>query len=275
MTDFSVKVTLPSSKTIRIKELNNRLYSHIVKFCENGDYEGLSNVFENDILECSSYNIIDKFYILLLIRILFIGDTITISGKDNTSVEYSLSIILDKIEKGYEDLNLIIKHGDFEILLGLPNIIYFEDIDSLYNSVIYSIKYNNETIDFKSLNAKEQNMILNRLPGIIFKDIKKYVDRLSKHFDDFTIVDSNESLDIKQYKINLISNGLISFLMRIFSNGLDNYYNTLYIIVNKIRAHSDLFFDLTPVESVILINKYEEDIQRNNKELQKQERDIN
>jgi len=275
MTDFTVEVVLPSGKTTRIHEINNKLYSRIVKFCHNNDFEGLYNLFDKEIIKLKSFDIIDSFYILLLSRILFIGSEITITGKDDAAVNYNLSIVLDKIEDKYEDLTSYIKSKNLEIELGLPNIVYFKDIDDVYSSVIHKIKCNNITIDFQSLNTEEQNEILNSLPHHIFNDIKQYVEKLSAYFDNFVIVDSNKELEIKQYKINILSNGVMAFLMSVYTYGLSDFYNTMYVFTNKIRGQGDMFFELTPVETKLLINMYREEMESRNKELQKQEADIN
>ena len=49
--DFSIKIKLPSGKTIRIPELKNKDYFTILKFCENEDIEGLNEFFHSFLFE--------------------------------------------------------------------------------------------------------------------------------------------------------------------------------------------------------------------------------
>ena len=58
---FNVEVILPSGKSRRINELNNKQYLVIIKFCENKDLFGLSEYFNNIFLD-DDLDIIDRFY---------------------------------------------------------------------------------------------------------------------------------------------------------------------------------------------------------------------
>ena len=91
---FTVEVTLPSSKKCRIDELKNRDYINIIKFCENGDLEGLNALFEELYLD-KDLNIYDRFYILIYIRMLFVGESLTFITNDGRNVDISV----DNMEK--------------------------------------------------------------------------------------------------------------------------------------------------------------------------------
>ena len=75
--EFNIKTRLPSGKEVRIPELKNKDFFTILKFCENEDFEGLNNFFNEVIFKgIEDLDIIDKFYVLLLVRMIYVDPEI-------------------------------------------------------------------------------------------------------------------------------------------------------------------------------------------------------
>jgi len=99
---FNVEIKLPSGRACRVEELSNKEYFSIIKYSENKDYIGLSIFFEERYIE-SDMHIIDRFYLLIYIRMLFIESSITLN-LDEKAIEINLDTILNDLETNYNDL---------------------------------------------------------------------------------------------------------------------------------------------------------------------------
>jgi len=269
MIDFSIKVKLPSGTEIRVPELNNKVYLSLVKYCENADYEGFNDTIHSFIKIPSNLDILDRFYLLIYYRMLFISEHITIQGDDKT-IEYNLDAILKNIEAVYRDFNSNIVINEFTITVGLPTILYFKDIDSLYNNIIKTITYKDTRIDFSTASKEEQEFILSYLPSGIFNKLKQYIDNLSDILTNFILIDKIEDVNIDQYKLDIISNGIISFLCSIYTTNLLNCYEVMYSYIANISQDAEFYNSLSPIETKIMINIRNREIEKQNEELNSQ-----
>lgn len=267
--EFSIKLQLPSGTSVKIKELKNKDYFTILKFCENRDLEGLNELFSDLFFkdESSSLDIIDKFYLLLAVRMLFIDPDITFSDSAGSPIKFSINNILEKIDLIEKDLDLQVSEGDFSLTLGLPDKLYFRSLSDIYSSVIKTIKFNDNNIVFSKLNDTEREEILTNLPNSLFKPINKYITQLSNELQNFVIIEKNEKFNIEEINTNIISNEFMGFVMSLFSTGLKNFLELIYIFGNRIGMSTEAFFNLTPLDTKVLINIYNKDIEDQNKEL--------
>jgi hypothetical protein len=272
---FKVKVQLPSGKHIRVEELKNKDYLTILKYCENTDTEGLNDLF-NDLIfkgDLKSLDIIDKFYVLLIVRMIFIDPDLIFADVNNNNIKFSISNILEKIDHFQNDYNKTINVQDFTIELGLPNLIYFNDVNDIYISTIKSIRLKDKLINFAELDNTEKELILSYLPNTLFTHINNYITQVSKQLQDFVIVEQNQQFNIAEINTNIISNGFMSFILNIFSTGLKSFLEMLYIFANKINIGGVTYYELSPLDSKVLINIYNKDISDQNKALQNKERE--
>lgn len=273
---FDIKVILPSGKSVRVKELKNKDYFTILKFCENRDLEGFNTLLDHIIFntsELKALNLLDKFYLLLIIRMFFIDPNIYFKDKTGASISYDINHILQKIdslESTYESEVIV---DNFKLKLGLPTIIYFNSLNDLYISIIEEITFNNKSINFIELSEKEKEEVLAYLPNKIFTSISKFLDLISSNLQDLVLIDENKTLDIKKVEIDIISNGLISFIMEIFSSSLKDFYEMLYIFCNRLKFTGDVFYDLTPLDTRVIFNIYNKDMEDREKELKMQRGD--
>jgi len=266
---FNVEVKLPSGKKRRIRELKNRDYLTIVKFCENKDLQGL-NLFFEELYFDEELDLFDRFYLLIYVRMLFINENLTFTTEEQKNVELSLDTVLVKIEQSYLDLETTFTDGELKVVVGLPTSLYFEDIDTLFISLIRQININQKTIDFKHLTSQEKLQILNQLPTSIFLNMQSYIRNITNSLQQITVIEENKTFNIDELKLTLIGNGIMHFITSIYSISLKHFYELIYIFYQRITNGSDIFYDISPVESKILLNIHNATIEKENEELKKQ-----
>jgi hypothetical protein len=201
----------------------------------------------------------------------FISDNIIFTNKENRSLEFSVELILEKLEKYNQDYTCVIEEKDIKINLGLPTVMYFDDNYNIFNSVIRNIQIKDTFIDFNKLSVKERDNILTLLPSRLATKINNYIDSLRKNIGEIILIDSNEVFDIQQYSVDILSNRTMLFVCSLYSHNLIDYFETLYGYVTKISADSGFYKDLSPVETRIILNIHNKAVEKENKELKKQQ----
>ena len=266
--EFNVEIILPSGRKCRVEELTNREYLSIIKFAQNEDYIGLSRFFESRYIE-PDMHIFDRFYLLIYIRMLFIDSSITINLEDK-QVDVELNTLLNKLEENYIDLETKFNEGGIEVTLDLPCVSYYESVDDLFMTTIKQVKIGNNVVIFNTLTREEQQQIMDNLPVGIFTHIKKFIQTISDNLLDVPIIDENKALGVQRISIDIIGNGVMQFIASIFSTNLKSFYNLIYMFQNTIMPGSNLFFDMSPVESQIILNIHSKRVKDENERLQKQ-----
>ncbi len=266
---FNVEVVLPSGRKLRVEELKNRDYLDIVKFCSNKDMVGLAKFFDDRFID-QELNIIERFYLLLYIRMLFVEPDITFAI-DQRDVKIDIATMLNKIEQSYIDLERTIVEGGIEVTLDLPKVSFFENIDDLYLSTISSIKVGGEVISFANISDEEKVEIINNLPATIFKHFQNFVQTIQDNLLDVALIEENKSLGVEALEINIVSNGVMHFISMLYNTDLEGFYNLIYNFQNTILPGSNLFFELSPIETQIILNAHQKRVAEENERLQKQQ----
>ena len=268
---FTVEVTLPSSKKRRIAELKNRDYVNIIKFCENNDLYGLSSLFDELYLD-KDLDIYDRFYILIYVRMLFVGETLTYVTEDNKNIDIGLDTVLQKLDENFKDLDTEITIDDIKIQLGLPNCIYFKDVDDLLTAVIKSVTINNKSIGFNKLTSQEKSQVIGKLPARAFSYIYSFLNKISDELLNVTVVQQNDNFGIKEINVSIIGNGVMQFILNIYRVDIKSYYELIYMFFQKIFPGTTEFYNISPIESRIMLNIHNKRIVDENKELKKQQK---
>ncbi|MGA1049123.1 MAG: hypothetical protein ACO3UU_14030 [Minisyncoccia bacterium] len=270
LTKFTVPITTPCGRDVRIEGITNREYQEIIKYCSINDYEGLESLFETLVFSKIPFklNCIDKFYILIALRIFFIDESITIlsDGKEITLSLYNVLSNLDKIEIENKTYNV----DEIQLELGYPDNLYYTDIDSYLDSIIVSLTLNNKTVLFKDLTSIEKAEILNFLPNKCLSVLYSHFKEITESFEDFIIIDENKDFNMDKVSFNLISSNLISFISNIYGLSTASFFEMVYVFVNKMKSDSELFYSLSPIDSKILLNILNADTKEQNDSLKMQ-----
>jgi hypothetical protein len=267
---FTVPITTPSGVEVRIEGIDNRQYQEILKFCANNDYEGLEQFFDSVVFDKinEKLNCIDKFYILIALRIFFIDESIAILS-DNKEITLSLYNVLANLDK-IELINKKYNVGSIELELGYPDKLYYSNIDSYLDNIIVSLTLNGKTVYFKDMTVEEKTEILNFLPNKCLTVLYNHFKDITESFKDFIVVNENKTFNLDKISFSLISSNLISFIISIYNLNLLSFFETLYVFVNKMKADSELFYTLSPIDSKILLNILNAEIKAQNDSLKNQ-----
>ena len=265
---FNVEIVLPSGKKVRVRELKNREYLTIVKFCQNQDMVGLSMFFDELFID-PDLNIVERFYLLLYIRMLFVEPDI-ILNIEKREVKLDLATMLNKIEYSYIDLERTVTENGIDVTLDLPRISYFENIDDLYISTIRSVKVGDETIEFASITDEEKAEIMDNLPATTFIHIQEFINTIQDNLLDVALIEENKMLGLEELNINIVSNGVMTFVATLYNTNLEGFYNLIYSFQSAVLPGTDLFFEMSPVETQIILNAHQKKVAEENDRLQKQ-----
>ena len=274
---FTIKIKVPTGRTVRVPEIKNKEYLSLLKFCQNEDIEGLSSFFEDTIFSkihnSGELTIIDRLYILIYLRMVFVEPNIFFKDNRDTNINFNLSNILKKIDEHESDYTKTVSRESFTLDLGLPNMLYYNDIDDLFIGAIKRIQIKDKVLDFRNITKEERENILGYLPADVFKDISNHIREISYSVRDFILIEKNETLNIDELNLDITTNGAISFILALFTQNLKTYYELMYFFMCKLQMPHETFINLTPIETKVMINIYEKEMEEQKKaELQNNSR---
>lgn len=267
--EFSVEIALPSGKKTRVRELKNSEYLSIIKFAQNKDFVGLGAFFDELFIR-PDLNIVDRIYLLIYIRMMFIEPDISITA-DNKTINISIASMLDKIEASYIDLETKIEVNGIVVTLDLPCITHYENIDDLLIATIKHIQIGNESIDYNELDEEVREEVLSNLPAAIFSHVNDFIQKIQDNLLAVDLIEENKALNIERVGINLMSNNVLEFVSNLYGTDLQGYYSLIYSFQNTIMPGSNFFFDMSPVETRIIMNAHQKRLKEENDQLKKQQ----
>lgn len=266
--EFNVEIVLPSGRKCRVEELTNKSYLSIIKFAQNNDLVGISRFFDELFIE-PDMNIFDRFYLMIYVRMLFIEGSLSLNIGDR-QVDVQLSTVLDKLETNYVDLETKFEEGGIEVTLDLPCISYYENVDDLLIATIKSVRISDSVVEFNTLSPEDQVQIMDNLPSSMFQHINKFIQTIQDNLLDIALIDENKSIGVERISIDIIGNGVMNFISNIYSTNLSSFYRLIYMFQNTIMPGSNLFFELSPIETTIILNEHSRRVKDENDKLQKQ-----
>lgn len=279
MKDFSCELYTPSMgctqrySEIRIKDLKN-----ITKYIENQDNTGLCEYFTSLLTElgadihANELDRIDKFCILLGLRIISIGPTLEMKFTcESTQKEFNYKLdlfdILQKIAD-VEDLyrnNTVVLDENITIELGFPAKFTYENMDDIVFECLSKVTIKNRTFNIKSLSEIERENILSLLPGSISKDIVDFIIKKQKLLNDVVFLDVKSPFtadtDIIVAHFDGINDSIMEFIKTLYRVDIADMYNIIYILTSKLRFDAEYVENnLTFAEAVIYLNKYKQEL---------------
>lgn len=269
---FTIEIKLLSGKRIRVPELLNKQYIHIVKYCENKDYEGLYTYLTKLLNIPSDIDILDLLYLLIYYRIVFVSGNIVFKNKKNLNLEFDLNICLEKLENIYTSVTHNVITDNIQLTLGLPRALFYQNIGDIYNSVIYKVTLiGSKELNYCNLSEGEQSKVFSLLPASTIKVIQDHTENISRIYKRIILIDSNKEFGLDEYSVNLFSNDIIDFISVIFSHNILDFMEVKYGFISKISSSPEFFDQLSPIDSRLILNIHNKEVEKANKELQKQQ----
>jgi len=273
---FTFNIKLTDNKFVECRELPNKLYVPFVKSIMNNDNIIISN-FIDKIIEYTvinknqikELNCIDKFLILLDLRSISISNSITINtGQlfNNTNVEIdklcvhileSLPVITEQVF--IDDL--------IKIKINIPKDISYESTNIA--NTIQSIQIDQDLIQMNQVTSKVRESILNFIPAKLFNQIINFINITTKSIEHINIITANPKLNISKVEFNIFNNTLFEFIKAIYNENLLNVYKMQYILMSKLNYDNDTYLNLTPNESQLHLNFYNEELKQQQDEYNK------
>jgi len=242
---FSIRLDV-YNRSIRVPQLTNKQYIDIVKYCENKDIDGFCNYFDEWLEPFKDLNCIEKFYVLIAMRIIFVDPYIQCSTEIDQILQYDLNNILltlDEIENTYSDR-------------------------IMYTSGLWT------DIDIpKSLNPRDAITSTIRENGsgyIPVNSIQSFLDKVDKKYERVLFLAGYEEHIKQPIKLSIQNGVLPMLLMELYGQPLMQLYQTQYHFLNKVSKSYDHYISLTPGETQLLMKMYSDEIDKQNKELNKQ-----
>jgi len=283
MRDFKFGIYIPSiQKTVDFGQFTNRMHKNVLKYVQNNDMEGLHNYFLyiigelNNEIDVTLLNKIDKFCILLTLRIVCLAPTLDLRMKcEITGKEYSNSIDLNNIlqlatDLTYKSNQYIEIDDDISIKLTIPyNLYTLSDsmIDIIVDCISF-IKVNEQEYDLTRLNTVERRTIIDILPGNTFMTAVEYANETQSKFEDFIILSDKSPHDKDSeeriHRLGLYDNSMFDFVRMTYSGSLSTHYELIYTLTSKVGMDSRYIESLTPAEANVYIKFKRDEVEKEN-----------
>lgn len=264
---FYIKQYIPTlEKTIFYKELTNYTYFALLKYINNSDERGIADYF-NEIIETHlkipiKLNSLEKFLILFDIRSICVGDSIELKLKSNATAKLSIFSMLENIKRHISNINFNRSYifDDLTLNLSAPANFIVDRDDDIYENVLESVTYNNETFFISTFSTIEKADFFKSLPAKAFNFINSYINDISNKLSDVNIISRNELVGIEEMPLNIFDNTMFNLLKLLYNDDLMNFYEQQYSFIKKLQFTNDHFMKMTPNESRLFINLFNKDI---------------
>lgn len=252
------------NETARLKEFTNKNYFELAKFCVSEEKKNISIFFEESLRELilneeiySKLTCVEKFIIWLDIYRNCVHDSIsftTLGSNASTQIKNLINKINIKEFIQSKTINI----NDMEIVLNSPSLLYVEGVDDILESVLYCIKYNNQSHYYKNFTAEERNLFLNSLPSNVFSEIIEYYNSISKEI--INIAPQSSSILIPPLNVSINGNIMLEFLISIFKNDISTHYSNALIFMKQFNGDLNSYFNITPKDFFSLYKVYEKSL---------------
>lgn len=272
---FTYPVYVPSiDRHINFRELLNKHYLAILKFLANEDDINLEQYFNklinhlNDDVSADDLNKIDKFCIMLSLRITCIAPDLSLELTcSKTEQKYSgvidLYNVLSMVSKLHMTKQRVVSMGKgVKVHLGMPISLYYGGLKTAIDTITDVIQYieiDNVKHSTGNMSLVEKNQIIDRLPGKNFDKLLEYASSTQKNFSDLVIFKDksphDDEAEFTDYKLGLYDNSMLEMLKLCYKSHISNYYNSMYTLCETMKFTADYIENITPTESNIYINQ--------------------
>lgn len=287
--EFTYNLTLPCYKdTVRVRELPNSLYKNILKYIQGKDKAEISRYFMEVVsylcidVSIEELNKIDMLYILLFIRYACISPDVKFEFKcEKTGNPYSGSVdvsrMLGELEtKSYPETIMIDLEHNIHVTLGIPKDLYrTESLGDTICSCITEVTLDTGVyFDLTGFTLEQKKEITDRLPGDVMVQTLEYLLNGTNEFEDILVLTNKSPHDPEaspvEVKLGLFDSTMMEFIEVLYTDNLQNYFYTLYILVSKIHMDSTLVSNMSPVECNVIMRRYIEEVEKRNEDIKKQ-----
>ncbi len=262
------KCTLKNSQDVFFEELKVKHLKILYKCLIGDEIDTDTLIFNlNSILNVivknipSNIDFLDYFILLLEIRILSIGNKITLQLKEDTTLEVNL-----------EQFSGVLKNINIEDLLKpeslseevtfyfkLPTLSEVSNFSKTSEDLIYSfldkIQIKNQT--YKKEEFYFQNT-LNHLPARFFSIINKRIQKIVSHFNKINLLSYNKHIKDTELYFNFNIHNLVLLIKLLFGNHLMVLYENIFALCKIANFTPEYIENCSPGEYILFVKKLEE-----------------
>lgn len=275
---FTTASTLPvSQRVVHYGDYTNAIMFDVIRCLTNSDPHQISKCFDqvirqmvdDDVMEMCS---VDKFYLLMDIRSMYLGDQLEIQTPDNKKVKLKISTMLNNLSKQLSDITTrnTIEVGEISIDVGIPCSMLVDDTEKLIEQSILQVHHHDTIMDFNKFTPSEREMFINSLPAETLHSITRHIQHIQNLTSEMYLMPSNESIGLQGIKIGVYDNTMMEVLRSLFNEDLMHFYEMQFNLITKMRVTYDHFMKMTPSESKIYVNLYNKDIKKQEEAMNKQ-----
>ena len=287
---FTYRIYLPSlERYAYFKELKSIQYLTLCKLIQNDDNNPvdkyLSNIIHESIDDTNTIPIltrIDKFCILLNMRIMSISDTLDLSFKphgsdEKVNIKCDLYDVLDKVTNFKFEYNKLVTVSDkYSIGTSIPTTLVDPEDFNILTDSLCSIRINNKIYDLTEYNPESKNQIIDSLSSGTLSQLNRSL-RASNDEYNIEILSydaSNAGITSEQskYHLQLYNNSIFEFTKLIFSGNIEDQYYLRYILAKRLHFQTDYIDNKSPMELTTYINFYKKELADEKKAADKQNR---
>jgi hypothetical protein len=275
MTDYILNLDL-LDQNIQIQELTYKQY-RIFSKCFLGDELDINTIFlnlNNVLLKnttLTQYNIdnlsyICYFLILLYIRAISIGDTVTLNyQKDDKAAKLHLNIsnlindlndrAIDPPDFKIDNINVKLKHPS------ITDLIYFKNNSEYFFNTFFikELNINNHIIDLQECSYFDKESIILHLPVKIISSLNQKIQTIINTTYNYNLLQSIKTdffSDTLPFAPNI---DILSYFAKLlFYNSFENVYETVFALSKAANLSAEFLDSCTPGEVMFFLKKLEE-----------------
>lgn len=237
-----------SKKEFSIKPFLFKHQMDVARLIYEDNYSGLSRYLVNHF-EIGDLGIVDKFFVLLKARHLFIGDTLTINV-DERSINLKIDLLSYSLFK-IENKNRIISYKNLFVEFDYPNALNHDLKQDSVLFAIRSMKIDSEYITFDNLSYSDKESILNNLPASFIKIIREY---FSDNADSFVLYEGRRNL-LDKIQVDFLSAEPFFIVKNLYS-GFPLHYCRDVIRFLSTKMDSQSIMESTPADIKYYLEEY-------------------
>lgn len=278
---FSYSVYIPSlHREVRFYELHNKEYFHVLKFIQNNDDEGLSDLLEHILRELvvekgiiDQFTRVDKYCAIMYIIMICVGNQLEYTLVcDETKKEYSVAIIISSIIGMINELD----YGNIEIEIGPGAHLIMSIPTSLSGpseNIMKSLHINDSVFDLTSMTSEQVDNIMDSIPYSTYASLHDTIAMIHRECNDIIFFEykspfSEESSSM--FRFNIYNNTFFDFIKLLLRDDLLNYYKIYHALITRFNYDASYIESITPSELKTYLTLIREDNEERRKEIEKQ-----
>lgn len=219
--------TLPYSREeFSIKPILFKNIIDIARLIYDDNDKGLANYLES-LLGIEKLCIVDKFFVVLKAKQIFIDDQISINC-DSKNVNISVNLVLAPLFE-IEKHNRVFENGNIVLELDFPRTFITSDTSDIYQSIIKSISIDETKVLFYDISNNDKDLIISKLPALLVKDIISYLKSAKLEYSLFDSLGDK----IPNIYLNFFSNDPFNLIKNIFSVYDVFYYRDILVYLSS------------------------------------------